>query len=257
MLAANEAVACFLTDGDWPLLYRIHEAPTFDKLQEFQQLAAECGVGLVLGGDLQQELQKMLKEIADRPEARLLNQQLLRSLQQARYSAENSGHFGLAAKFYCHFTSPIRRYPDLAVHRVLKTVLADSAGEQRLLRGSPLEDLGQKCSDQERRAMVAERELVELRRCQLMERHLGKEFSGIISSVTEFGLFVELDDYFVEGLVHIRTLQDDYYNFDPKLRTLIGVRRRKTYKIGMCVRIRVAKVELWRRRLDFKLVEII
>ena len=256
MLAANEAVAFFLKEGGWPFLYRIHEPPTYDKLQEFQQLAAECGVGMVLGRNLQQELQKLLEEIAGRPEARLLNQQLLRSLQQACYSSENRGHFGLAAEYYSHFTSPIRRYPDLALHRVLKAALAVPVTRKNLLQEEALAELGKCCSDQERRAMAAERDLIDLRRCQLMEKHLGEEFTGIIASVTEFGFFVELDEYFVEGLVHVRTLQDDYYHFDPKLRNLIGERRRKSFKIGMPVKVRVAKIELWRRRLDFTLVEI-
>jgi len=256
MLAANEAVAAFLQDRNWPFLYRIHEPPAETKLQEFQQLAAECGVGLILGKNLQQELQKLLGDIAGRPEARLLNQQLLRSLQQACYAAENQGHFGLAADCYCHFTSPIRRYPDLAVHRVLKQALAGADPGAAPVRGTALAELGRACSDQERRAMAAERDLIELRRCQLMEQHLGEEFTGIISSVTEFGFFVELDDYFVEGLVHIRSLRDDFYHFDPLTRTLAGERRRKLFQVGRCVTIRIAKVELWRRRLDFTLVEM-
>lgn len=256
MLAANEAVASFLQERNWPFLYRIHEPPAYDKLQEFQQLAAECGFGLVLEGNLQKNLQALVDEIAERPEARLLNQQLLRSLQQACYAAENRGHFGLAADCYCHFTSPIRRYPDLAVHRVLKRALTGADSQAASLQGTALAELGRVCSDQERRAMAAERDLVELRRCQLMEKHLGEEFSGIISSVTEFGFFVELDDYFVEGLVHVRSLQDDFYHFEPTTRRLVGERRRKHFHVGQRVKIRVVKVELWRRRLDFTLVDM-
>jgi ribonuclease R len=254
MLAANEAVADYLTKRDWGLLYRIHEAPDPLKLQELQQLAAGCGVGLVLGKKVQQALQQLLVDIAEKPEARLVNQQLLRSLQQACYSPLNSGHFGLAADCYCHFTSPIRRYPDLLVHRVLKLALSEQPKSASLSR-SQLVKLGLDCSAKERRAMRAERDLVDLRRCQVMAGRLGEELDGIISSVTEFGFFVELDDVYVEGLVHVRTLPHDYYHFDPSTMALIGDRRRTEFRVGMRVKVKVTKVELWRRRIDFSLIE--
>jgi ribonuclease R len=254
MLAANEAVAAYLTKKNWPLLYRIHEEPDLLKLQDLQQLAAECGVGLMLGGRLQQALQKMLLDIADKPEARLVNQQLLRSLKQACYSPKNSGHFGLAAEFYCHFTSPIRRYPDLIVHRILKRAVSGDPKSSSITENE-LAQLGLDCSTKERRAMQAERELVDLRCCQLMVKRMGEEFDGTISSVAEFGFFVELDEVFVDGLVHVRTLQNDYYHFDPSTHSLVGERRRQHYKVGMRVRVKVAKVETWRRRIDFSLVE--
>ncbi|MDX2494749.1 MAG: ribonuclease R, partial [Desulfuromusa sp.] len=201
MLAANEAVARFLTNNSWPFLYRIHEKPELLKLQELQQLAAECGIGLILGKNLQQSLQTLLADAAGRPEARLINQQLLRSLQQACYSPQNSGHFGLAAECYCHFTSPIRRYPDLIVHRVLKLALS---GRPKSSSASftELQTLGKECSAKERRALKAERDLIDLRSCQIMAGRVGGEFLGTISSVTEFGFFVELDDLYVDGLVH-------------------------------------------------------
>jgi ribonuclease R len=254
MLAANEAVAAYLSDAGWGLLYRIHEEPELQKLQELQQLVAECGVGLVLGKKLQQALQQLLVDIADRPEARLVNQQLLRSLKQACYSPHNSGHFGLAADCYCHFTSPIRRYPDLVVHRVLKLALAGRP-KSASLSEQQLEQLGLDCSTRERRAIQAERDLVDLRRCQVMVERVGEEFDGTISSVAEFGFFVELDEIFVDGLVHVRTLQSDSYHFDPAAVALIGERRDTRFKVGMRVRVKVAKVELWRRRIDFTLVE--
>lgn len=254
MLAANEAVAEFLTKKDWGLLYRIHEEPELQKLQELQQLAAQCGVGLVLGKKLQQNLQQLLVDIADKPEARLVNQQLLRSLKQACYSPHNSGHFGLAAECYCHFTSPIRRYPDLVVHRVLKLALAGRSKSLALSENKLLK-LGEETSAKERRAMQAERDLIELRRCQVMQDRVGEVFDGTISSVAEFGFFVELDGIYVDGLVHVRTLQSDYYHFDPAAVALIGERRRTQFRVGMRVRVKVAKVELWRRRIDFTLVE--
>ncbi|WP_051689785.1 ribonuclease R [Pelobacter seleniigenes] len=254
MLAANEAVAAFLQKRQWPFLYRIHERPDLLKLQELQQLAAECGVGLVLGKQLHQALQGLLAEVAERPEGRLINQQLLRSLQQACYAPDNQGHFGLAADCYCHFTSPIRRYPDLVVHRVLKQVLA-AAPKSASYSHAELETLGRDCSARERRAVQAERDLIDLRCCQLMAGRVGEEFSGTISSVTEFGFFVELDELLIDGLVHIRTLRGDYYHFDPLSRSLTGEHRRRQFRIGMRVQVRVKKVEAWRRRIDFELVE--
>ncbi len=254
MLAANESVAGFLHKQGWPFLYRIHEKPDLEKLQELQQLAAECGVGLVLGKNPQQGLQQLLIDIAEKPEARLVNQQLLRSLKQACYSPNNSGHFGLAADCYCHFTSPIRRYPDLIVHRILKLALTGSP-KSASVSAAELLVLGRDCSAKERRAMQAERNLIDLRRCQVMLGRVGEEFFGTISSVAEFGFFVELDDLYVEGLVHLRTLKNDYYHFDPTLLALLGERHRRQFKIGMRVRVKLAKVELWRRRIDFTLVE--
>ncbi|MDT8421631.1 MAG: ribonuclease R [Desulfuromonadales bacterium] len=253
MLAANEAVAVYLSREGWGLLYRIHEEPELQKLEDLQQLAAECGVGLVLGKKLQQSLQQLLIDVAEKPEARLINQQLLRSLKQACYSPFNAGHFGLAADCYCHFTSPIRRYPDLTVHRVLKLALAGKA-KSTSLPENQLVKLGEETSAKERRAMQAERDLIELRRCQVMQGRVGDEFAGTISSVAEFGFFVELDEIYVDGLVHVRTLPDDYYHFDPAAVALIGERRRTRFRVGMRVRVKVAKVELWRRRIDFTLV---
>mgnify|MGYP001246035023 CR=1 FL=1 len=255
MLAANEAVAEHLTAGEWPLLYRVHEQPDPEKLHELQQLAAGCGAGLNLTGNLQLNLQRLLAETAEKPEARLINQQLLRSLKQAHYTPDNCGHFGLAADCYCHFTSPIRRYPDLHVHRVLKLALEQKTKKESLSKRQ-LKRLGEECSASERRALEAERELTELRRCQLMRDHVGEELDGIISSVTEFGFFVELDDLFVEGLVHIRTLRGDYYHFEPTSMLLVGERRRQVFRVGMRVRIKVEQVELWRRRIDFSLIKV-
>ncbi len=254
MLAANEAVARFLSEKEWPLLFRIHEAPELVKLQELQQLAAECGVGLVIGKNLHKVLQDLLAEVAERPEGRLINQQLLRSLQQACYAPDNNGHFGLAADCYCHFTSPIRRYPDLTVHRVLKLVLAGRP-KQESYKYAELKVLGQQCSDAERRAVQAERDLIQLRCCQIMAGRVGQLFYGTISSVTEFGFFVELDDTLIDGLVHVRSLEGDYYHYDSLRHALIGERRRKEFKVGMRVEVVVAKVDTVRRRIDFELLD--
>jgi ribonuclease R len=253
MLAANEAVAEYLSAQERGLLYRIHEPPKEEKLAELRQLTREIGLKLTTGSSLQRQLQQLLEAVADRPEARLLNQQLLRSLQQARYAPQNSGHFGLAAAHYCHFTSPIRRYPDLVVHRVLKALLAGQ-GQPEGLSGKRLQRLGEVCSARERRAIQAERDLIELRRCQVMAGRIGEEFDGIVSSVTAFGFFVELEPLYVEGLVHQRSLPADAYHFDPLTLTLSGSQSGLTFKLGQRVRVKVSKVELWRRRIDFQLV---
>lgn len=250
MLAANEAVAHYLTAQGWPFLYRVHGEPDEAKLEDLQQLAANCGHGLVLGRDLHHSLQELLAAVADKPEGRLIGEQLLRSLQQAVYTPHNEGHFGLAAEEYCHFTSPIRRYPDLLVHRVLKQALTGAA-KNSAPGLALLETLGVECSTRERRAMEAERDLADLRRCQLMEDRIGESFSGIISSVAEFGFFVELDDILVEGLVHVRTLSGDFYHFDPTTLALTGERSRQQFRVGMPLEVRLERVDTVRRRIDF------
>lgn len=252
MLAANQAVARYLAKKGKAFLYRVHDAPDQQKLEELQQLAADCGHGFVLGADLHGALQGLLGAVRDTPEGRLINEHLLRSLQQAIYSPHNIGHFGLAAEDYCHFTSPIRRYPDLQVHRELKRTL-EHAGASGLSIAR-LEQLGAACSSQERRAMEAERDIKQLRCCQIMEKRTGEEFTGIIVSVTEFGVFVELDELLIEGLVHIRSMTGDYYHFDPVHHTLTGERRRQQLRIGLPVRVRVERVDVSRRRIDLSLV---
>ena len=250
MLAANEAVAHYLGAQEWPLLYRVHGEPDETKLEELQQLAASCGHGLVLGKNLHQSLQELLTAVAAKPEGRLISEQLLRSLQQAVYTPHNEGHFGLAAEEYCHFTSPIRRYPDLLVHRVLKQALTGAA-KSNAPGLALLETLGAECSTRERRAMEAERDLADLRRCQLMEGRVGEVFSGVVSSVVEFGFFVELDDILVEGLVHVRTLTGDFYHFDPTALALTGERSRQQFRIGMPLEVKLERVDTARRRIDF------
>ncbi len=250
MLAANEAVAHYLGAHEWPFLYRVHGAPDEAKLEELQQLAAGCGHGLVLGKNLHRSLQELLNNVADQPEGRLISEQLLRSLQQAVYTPHNEGHFGLAAEEYCHFTSPIRRYPDLLVHRVLKQALAGAA-KSSASGIAALETLGDECSSRERRAMEAERDLGDLRRCQLMEDRVGETFTGVISSVTEFGFFVELDDNLIEGLVHVRTLTGDFYHYDPTTLSLTGEHSRQQFRVGMSLEVKLERVDTARRRIDF------
>jgi ribonuclease R len=254
MLAANEAVAEFLTERGLPLLYRIHEPPELAKLQAFQEFLGHFNYGMVLdeAGPAPQVLQDVLEAVRGRPEERMINQVLLRSMKQARYSADNDGHFGLAAACYCHFTSPIRRYPDLIVHRILRRVLAGRAAP---LSHQRLAELGELTSQRERRAMEAEREIVALKRCQFMADKVGDMFDGLVSGVQPFGFFVELTDVFVEGLVHIATLNDDYYEFEEELHRLVGQRRRRMFRIGDAVRVQLVRVDPDRRELDFQLEE--
>ncbi len=257
MLAANEAVAAFLSEGQQaPLLYRVHEPPALDKLQAFQQFVAHLNYGLVLdeGPKLARRLQELLQRANDRPEERLVNQVLLRCMKQARYDAENSGHFGLAAELYCHFTSPIRRYPDLVVHRILRELLED---EKKSLRRRPwwrqqLPAMAEHCSQNERRAMEAERDIIDLKKCQFMADRLGEEFAATVSGVLAFGVFVELERYFVEGLVPIAALTDDFYEYEEALHRLVGQRRRRIYQIGMPLTVRLRHVDTERRQMDFE-----
>ncbi|MDY0268685.1 ribonuclease R [Trichloromonas sp.] len=259
MLAANEAVATFLHERQAPLLYRIHEPPDLEKLQEFQAFAAHFNFGLKLSetGVDARELQKLLTELQGRPEEKLLNNALLRSLKQARYAPENVGHFGLAAELYCHFTSPIRRYPDLIVHRILREVLRTGhLGEERAAAWRKyLPGAGERTSMCERRAMEAEREIVALKKCQFMLPRLGEVFSALVSGVLPFGFFVELDEIFIEGLVHISSLEDDFYHYEEDLQRLIGEHRRRIFQVGMPLRVRLARVDLPRREIDFVLEE--
>lgn len=257
MLAANEAVATFLHERQVPLLFRIHEPPELEKLQSFQEFVAYLNYGLIIDGqsDTAHQLQNLLSQAAGLPEERMINQVLLRSMKQARYDAENVGHFGLAAELYCHFTSPIRRYPDLVVHRILREVLTSEKKSQRFsFWQKQLPAIAEQCSVNERRAMEAERDIIDLKKCQFMADRIGEEFQGNVSGVQSFGIFVELQEVFVEGLVPVASLDDDYYQYEEHLHRLIGQRRRRVFQIGTEVSVRLRHVDLDRRQIDFELV---
>jgi len=260
MLAANEAVAAFLAQHQALFLYRIHEPPEMEKLLAFQEFIAHFNYGLSLDheGVKAGQLQMLLSSIEGKPEERMINQVLLRSMKQARYSPDNAGHFGLAAELYCHFTSPIRRYPDLVVHRVLREVLRrDRAAGRRKPEGSrPLLEMGEHTSARERRAMEAEREIIDLKKCQFMADKVGERFDGFVSGVQSFGFFVELCEFFVEGLVHISSIGDDFYHFEEDLHRLVGEHRRRIFQVGDTVKVTVAKVDLDRRAIDFTLADL-
>src|SRR5210317_292015 len=256
MLAANEAVALWLVQQREPMIFRVHESPSEGKMAAFQEFIAyfNQGISLPVEGVKPKLLQEFLERVAGQPEEHVINHVLLRSLPQAYYSVNNLGHFGLAADNYCHFTSPIRRYPDLMVHRVLKKKLekGKSAGQ---LSELPLAEIAQIASVTERRAMEAERDIVKLKKCQFVTDKVGEKFSGMVTSVHAFGFFVELHEIYVEGLIHVSSLEDDFYQYEEERHRLIGMNRRREFSIGSTVEVSVQKVDLDRREIDFRLVE--
>jgi ribonuclease R len=193
--------------------------------------------------------------VAGTPEEKLINHVLLRSLPQARYAVENRGHFGLAAACYCHFTSPIRRYPDLIIHRLLRRQLRLGGDRDGRLPAS-LAEMAERSSHCERRAMEAERDIVSLKKCQYMAGRLGEEHHGFVVSVQPFGFFVELEEIYIEGLVHVSSLGDDYYQFDEATHSLTGMSRRRRYTIGDPVTVLVHRVDAERREIDFRLADV-
>ena len=258
MLAANETVAGHIENKEAPFIYRIHEEPAEEKLTDLAEFLATLGITLPAVKKLKPlHLQKALAKAKGTPEETLINTVLLRTMKQARYSAENVGHFGLAAETYTHFTSPIRRYPDLIVHRILKADirgrLKDEAYTGRLAETLP--DAAAHCSLRERTAMEAERDVVTLLKLEFMKDKLGEVYEGIITGVVQFGLFVQLRELFVEGLIHVSMLADDYYHYVEKLHCLRGERKKRMYRIGDAVTVRVDRVDTIRKRIDFSLSE--
>ncbi|MDR2924390.1 MAG: ribonuclease R [Azoarcus sp.] len=251
MLAANVCASDFLRDNDHPALYRIHEGPSPEKLEKLRGFLAEFGLGLG-GGDspTAKDYAALLEKTRSRPDAQLLQMVMLRSLRQAVYSPDNVGHFGLAYESYTHFTSPIRRYPDLLVHRAIKAALAG----KRYFPGN-WEEIGLACSQTERRADEATRDVVDWLKCYYMRDRVGETFSGSVSSVVPFGLFVVLDDVFIEGLVHISDLGSDYFHFDDARHELLGERTRKRYRLSDRVRVQVIRADLETSKIDFRLLE--
>jgi len=253
MIAANEAVAHFMEEEGHPFLYRIHEPPKQEAMEEFRRFISHFGYKVKKEpGHSPKEIQRVLINAKGRPEERVVNEILLRSMKWAKYSAKNAGHFGLASDGYTHFTSPIRRYPDLIVHRLLKKALSK---EEIKISEEVLGDRAGHLSNRERVAMEAEREILDRYRVRFMKDKIGDEFEGVISGVTAFGFFVELKDIFVEGLVRVTSLHDDYYQYHEKNYCLVGERIHKTYRIGDEVRVRVDRVDAERRHIDFGLIK--
>jgi ribonuclease R len=254
MLAANRVVAGRLADLERPVLYRVHEEPDSEKVLLFRRFAEGLGYVVPKGKISPLTLSKLMRKVEGKPEAPVLNNLLLRSLPQARYSEENLGHFGLAFERYAHFTSPIRRYPDLVVHRVLAAMLGDMAGGGVSYKREELHVLGGHCSDRERAAVDAEREIVQIKKIRFLAERVGEEYDGFVVGVASFGVFVELTDHMVDGLVHVSSLEDDYYQFDEETQTLRGEHGGRVFRIGDKLRVRIESASLERRRVDFRLV---
>ncbi len=256
MITANMAAAKYLNAKKMPKLLRVHEGPVADKLANLKTFLGE--LGLHLGGGIQPkplDYMHLVESIKDRPDAHLIQTVLLRSLSQAVYSPEAKGHFGLALDAYAHFTSPIRRYPDLLVHRAIRHCLQGKS-PQSFYYGTPdMVSLGEHCSANERRADDATRDVTSWLKCEYMMDKIGEEFTGLISAVTSFGFFVELSDIFVEGLVHISNLGQDYFQFDPTSHRLKGERTNVSFRLGDRVKVKVARVDLDEKKIDFELVQ--
>ncbi|MGH9935136.1 MAG: ribonuclease R family protein, partial [Blastocatellia bacterium] len=285
MLLANETVAGHAQRLRIPSLYRIHEEPQPQRVIEFAELAAAYGYGFPVEAVSSKDYQRLSHQLAGKPEERVLAYAMLRSLQRARYSAQNEGHFGLAAPVYTHFTSPIRRYPDLITHRVLRALLkispsfgdlagtvpgavatgSDNKNKPSKSKKQPrnalapipfaeLELVAEESSERERAADAAEKEIDEWRKAVFMAERLGEEFDGMIINVRDFGFFVELDDFYIDGLVPVATLTDDFYHFDERRHTLAGRGGRRQFKLGDRVRVRVDRVNVDRHLVDFSVV---
>ncbi|MEO8303164.1 MAG: VacB/RNase II family 3'-5' exoribonuclease, partial [Betaproteobacteria bacterium] len=253
MLAANVCTAEFLAQHKHPALYRVHEGPTPEKLAALRDFLASCALSLPGGDDpTASDYAQLLLKIKDRPDYALLQTVLLRSLQQARYRPDNVGHFGLSYEAYAHFTSPIRRYPDLLVHRAIKAVLANQVYKPS---GSSWTELGVHCSLTERRADDATRDVENWLKCYFMQDRVGETFDGTISGVTNFGVFVTLDGLNIDGLVHVTELGRDYFHFDAGRHAMIGERTGRVYQLAGRVRVKVARVDLETTKIDFTLAE--
>lgn len=256
MLAANVATARFLERAKIPTLYRVHAAPEEDKIIGLRKFLGE--LGMQLGGGKKpspKDFQCTLASIGDRPEKHLIETVMLRSLKQAQYIESNDGHFGLAYSAYTHFTSPIRRYPDLLIHRAVGCLIDNQPIETFTYSEDDMNRLGKHCSATERRADEATREVVAWLKCEYMQDKLGQVFRGRISAVTGFGIFVELDDVYVEGLVHVTSLKNDYYAFDATKHRLVGERGGHVYRLGDKMSVLVARVDLDERKIDFEPAE--
>ena len=260
MLIANETVASHLEEEGTPSLFRVHESPDPLKVEEFEDFTTSLGysLGAPSEGVAPRHFQRLLQRLRGKPEERPVAFLMLRTMQQARYDIQNRGHFGLAAPSYTHFTSPIRRYPDLVVHRALReTRLGARPASARAARSEALPEVARHTSEVERRAEDAEREVVQWKKVRFMADKVGDEFTGYVTGVTAFGLFVELVEHFVEGLVHISSMADDYYTFFERQHELRGENSRKVYRLGDVVKVQLVRVDREHRKLELALVEVL
>ncbi|HUO80819.1 MAG TPA: ribonuclease R [Steroidobacteraceae bacterium] len=255
MIAANVEAARFLKKHGMPGLYRVHARPDEERILELKRFLATRGLALETEGEIDpHKLARLLRQVQGRPDAAMLEGMIIRSLAQAVYQPENIGHFGLALEAYAHFTSPIRRYPDLLVHRAIRHVLEGEAPEAFEHPAREMEQLGQECSLRERRADEASRDVVAFLKCEFMRDRLGESFAGVVTGVTDFGLFVQLEGLQVDGLVHVAMLGRDYYRFEEDRRALVGERSGERYTLGDRLTVKVARVDPSERKIDFELI---
>ena len=256
MLAANETVAEEYFWREIPFLYRTHEAPEEDKVKKLSTFINNFGYHIHMGNEIRpKEIQKLLEKVEGTPQEALISRLALRSMKQARYTPENAGHFGLAAQYYTHFTSPIRRYPDLQIHRIIKENLRGRLSDDRMAHYEKiLQEVATQSSEMERRAEEAERETVKLKKVEYMQDRIGEEFEGVISGITKWGAYVELPNT-IEGLVHVVNMKDDHYEYREEQYELVGEHFRNVYKLGQRVRVRVLGADRLQRTIDFEFCE--
>lgn len=257
MLLANETVAENFYWQETPFVYRTHDNPDGEKVKKLRTFLENFGIILKLKKDEihPKEIQKLLTKVEGTPEEALISRLTLRSMKQARYTTESTGHFGLSTNYYCHFTSPIRRYPDLQIHRIIKETLRGKLDAKRIRHyESILPKVSEQSSKMERRADEVEREVEKLKKAEYMERHIGKQYKGVISGVTGWGIYVELPNT-IEGMVHVSKLPGDYYNYDETTYSMIGERTGRKWKLGQPVEIVVAGVDKILKNIDFEIVE--
>ena len=259
MIAANETVASHIYQMDLPFVYRVHDTPKTEKVDDFMNLVKLMGYKLVGRHNeySPKAMQGFLDQLHDKPEFEILSSLLLRSMRKAQYSSENIGHFSLASKAYTHFTSPIRRFPDLQVHRLLKKYLVENDMSMTTIQSlsSELVEITRHSSEREVAAVDAERDVLDMKMAEYMEDHIGEEFDGIITTITNFGFFVELPNL-VEGLVHVQTLKGDYFTYVPELLSMIGKSTKKTYRLGDKVRVKCVSASKENSMIDFELVKV-
>lgn len=257
MLIANETIAEYFFWQETPFLYRTHEAPDEEKIQKLSAFIANFGYGIKGVSDEihPKELQKLLARIADTPEENIISRLTLRSMKQAKYTTESTGHFGLAAKHYCHFTSPIRRYPDLQIHRIIKDVLRGRMKPERIDHyQSLLPEAADHCSKTERRADEAERETIKMKKAEYMQRHIGEEFEAVVSGIMSYGIYAELPNT-VEGLIHVTRMYDDRYYYREETMELYGIDTGRVFRLGDKIQVRVAGADKETRTVDFELAD--
>lgn len=254
MIAANVCAARLLKKQKFPTLYRNHEGPNSDKLPNLKEFLASFGITLTSENPTPTDYAKVVEQARDRPEADMIQTVVLRSMMQASYSPDTTvGHFGLALKDYAHFTSPIRRYPDLLVHRAIKHWVGHQQVAGFGYDLAQMTALGETCSRFERRADDATRDASDWLKCEFLQKHIGKEYNGIVTAVTNFGLFVQLDELLIDGLVHVTALKRDYYQFDAAHHRLVGELTGRRYQLGDRLKVQVVRVNMEDRKIDFDL----